>query len=203
MYASSQASILPRTWANAQVLSYLMEKIVRELIAGKVGVLPTDTLYGLVGSALSKKAVERIYKLKKRDSRKPLIILITSLKDLNLFGTRIDTAHKNILNQVWPGKVSVILPLSSQKLHYLHRGGKTLAFRIPAKNSLIELLKKTGPLVAPSANPEGLSPATTVREAKKYFGDEIDFYLSAGRRSSGKPSALIAIENGKIKIYRR
>ena len=180
-----------------------MEKAVRKLIAGKVGVLPTDTLYGLVGSALSKKAVERIYKLKKRNSRKPLIILIASLKDLNLFGARIDTAHKNILNQVWPGKVSVILPLSSRKFHYLHRGWKTLAFRMPAKNSLIELLKKTGPLVAPSANPEGLPPATTAREAKKYFAGEIDFYISAGRRLSGKPSALIAIENGKIKVYRK
>lgn len=180
-----------------------MEKIVRKLLAERVGVLPTDTLYGIVGSALSKKAVERIYKLKKRNSRKPLIILIASLKDLNLFGARIDTAHKNILDQVWPGKVSVILPLSSQKFHYLHRGGKTLAFRMPAKNSLIELLKKTGPLVAPSANPEGLPPAATIREVKKYFGDEIDFYLSAGRRLSGKPSALIAIENGKIKIYRK
>lgn len=180
-----------------------MEKAARKLIAGGIGVLPTDTLYGLVGSALSKKAVERIYKLKKRNSRKPLIILISSLSDSELFGVKINATHKNILNQVWPGKVSIILPSTSKKFRYLHRGGGTLAFRMPAKSNLIKLLKKTGPLVAPSANPSGLAPAMTIGEAKKYFGSEVDFYVSAGRQLSGKPSSLIAIKNGKIKIYRK
>ena len=75
-----------------------------------VGVLPTDTLYGVVGSAFSKKAVARIYKLRKRNLKKPLIILIHSLADLSLFGVLPGVKDKKILRAFWPGKISVIIP---------------------------------------------------------------------------------------------
>lgn len=164
--------------------------------------MPTDTLYGLVGSAFSKKAVARIYKLKKRNPKKPLIILIESFRDLARFGVKPDAKIKKILQKVWSGKISVILPCRNKKFLYLHRGINTLAFRLPAKKSLRALLRETGPLVAPSANPEGLPPARTIREAKKYFGDTVDFYIDGGTFSS-QPSTLIAIKGGNITMKRR
>lgn len=168
---------------------------------GGVGILPTDTIYGLVGSALSKKAVARIYKLRKRNLKKPMIILIGSLRDLSIFGIRINRATKNLLKKFWPGKVSIILSCWSKKFSYLHRGTKSLAFRLPAKKDLVKLLKKTGPLVAPSANPEGLPPVKTIKEAKKYFGNRVDFYIDAGKLVS-LPSTLIVIKNNAITIKR-
>ena len=72
-------------------ISFLnMEKAVKILKEGGIGVLGTDTLYGLVGLALSPKAVERIYKIKERDTAKPLIILISSWEDLKLFKVKAD-----------------------------------------------------------------------------------------------------------------
>ena len=106
------------------------------------------------------------------------------------------------MSKVWPGKVSAILPCPSREFSYLHRGTKTLAFRLPKKGDLRELLKKTGPLAAPSANPEGLEPAKTVKEAKGYFGDAVDFYIDEGRLAS-LPSTLIAIENDRVVIKRQ
>ena len=85
------------------------------LVCGGVGVLPTDTLYGVVGRALDKKAVERIYTLRKRNKEKPMIVLIGSLADLETFGVRADRKIKNLLYRVWPGKVSVILRLSAKR----------------------------------------------------------------------------------------
>ena len=67
------------------------------LCAGGVGVMPTDTIYGIVGSALDKKAVERIYRLRKRNVRKPMIILIGDAGDLKLFGVETDRRIRNIL----------------------------------------------------------------------------------------------------------
>jgi L-threonylcarbamoyladenylate synthase len=58
-----------------------------------------------------------------------------------------------------------------------------------------------GPLVEPSANPEGLPPAETVDEARKYFGESADFYVDGGRRS-GRPSALVSLADGTPKILR-
>ena len=177
-------------------------KFIEILKRGGIGILPTDTLYALVGSAPSKGAVERIYRLRKRESKKPLIILISSLKDLNLFDIKISNQLRKNLNNIWPGKISVILSCPLKKWSYLHRGIKTIAFRLPAKKRLIDILKKTGPLVAPSANISGMPPAKNVLEAKKYFGNKVDFYISAGKVVSG-PSTLIEINNGIIKIIRK
>lgn len=171
-------------------LNLKYKKIVGILKKDGIGVVPTDTLYGLVGSAFSKKAINRIYKIKNRNKKKKMIVLISSINDLKKFGisNRLICANERILEKVWPGKVSVIL--------------NEIAFRLPAKKLLIEILKKTGPLVAPSANPEGKKPAKNIKEAKDYFGDSVDFYLSGGTLKSA-PSTLIKIEkDGKIKKLR-
>ncbi len=167
-----------------------------------VGVLPTDTLYGIVASAFSKKAVARIYKLRKRNVKKPLIILIHALTDLSLFGVAPDAKDKKILRSLWPGKVSIIIPCRRKKFAYLHRGMDALAFRVPASPALRRFLKKTGPLVAPSANVEGEPPAKTATEAEKYFGDIIDFYVDRGHLAS-QPSTLAALENGRVRVVRK
>ncbi len=181
--------------------------------------MPTDTIYGIVGPALNKKAVEKIYRLRRRNKRKPLIILIGSLADLKKLGVKTNAKTRKVLKKIWPGKVSVILALSGKrprtrtssirgrqetrdKFKYLHRGTKTLAFRLPKLYWLKRLLDKTGPLVAPSANWEGETPARTIKEAKKYFGDKVDFYVDIGRLSS-KPSTLVDIREGKPLVLRK
>lgn len=98
--------------------------------------------------------------------------------------------------------MSVIFNCSNKRFDYLHRGVKSIAFRLPEKKFLKNLIKKTGPLVAPSANPEGEEPAQNITEAKKYFGDKVDFYVS-GRIKNNLPSTLVEIKNGKIKILRK
>ena len=182
-------------------MDYNFSVIKDKLIEGKIGVIPTDTIYGLVGTALNKQTVQRIYETKGRAPEKPLIILIGSTKDLGYFNINPNSESLKILNKYWPGKVSIILPCPNGKFEYLHRGTRTLAFRFPDFPELISLINQTGPLVAPSANPEGLTPAATIVDAKRYFGSKIDFYVNGGKRES-EPSTLISIDNGKIKILR-
>jgi len=165
-----------------------IKEIIEILKHDGIGVMPTDTLYGLVGSAFSKKAVNRIYKIKRRNPEKKSIILISSISDFKKFKINLSKKQRAFVKKVWPGKVSIVI--------------NNVAFRFPAKKSLVEILKKTGPLVVPSANPEGLKPAQNINEAKEYFEDRVDFYLSGGTLK-GKPSALIRLnENGKITILR-
>ncbi|MEK7598736.1 MAG: L-threonylcarbamoyladenylate synthase [Patescibacteria group bacterium] len=177
-------------------------KLVKTMTDGGVGVLPTDTLYGIVCSAKNRKSVEHVYELRERNLKKPSIILISDMKDLKFFSIKLDEVTRKILSRVWPGQVSVILPCAGKKFSYLHRGTKSLAFRLPGKKDLVRLIKKTGPLIAPSANFEGLLPATTVREAKNYFEDCVDFYVAGGKLES-LPSTIVAIKNGKLSIKRQ
>jgi L-threonylcarbamoyladenylate synthase len=178
----------------------ISDKLKKELI----GVYPTDTLYGVLGSALSKKAVEKIYKAKKRDENVPFLVLISKIKDLEIFGISLSLEKEKLLKKYWPGKVTVVLPLYKKfvsKFTYIHRGKGTIAFRFPKKKSLIALLNKTGPLVAPSANISGLPPSKNLKEAKAYFGDSVDFYVAG--KISKKASKIISLVGEKPEILRK
>ncbi len=167
-------------------------------------VIATDTIYGLVAPALDRGAVEHLRAIRRKAIDKPLIILISGPADLGKFGIRTTPRLKKTVSKFWPGPTSIILPLPKtviKKLAYLHRGTDTLAFRLPAKKSLRQLLRATGPLVAPSANLPNQPPARTIAEAKKYFGNKVATYLDGGRLD-GKPSTLIAIDGGEVKILR-
>ena len=95
---------------------------------GGVVITPTDTLYGVLGSALNKKTVERIYRIRGRDKDKPCIVLISSFKDLDRFSIVLTKDQKVFLETIWPGKISVVLPVPSAKWKYLHRGKNSIAF---------------------------------------------------------------------------
>jgi L-threonylcarbamoyladenylate synthase len=188
---------------------------------GSVGVLPTDTLYGLVASAMDREAVERVYRVRGRDGGKPCIVLIPEISDADRFfchpelveGSSLSSAdssvrrlsrndrYNEILSQVWPGKVSVILPCPDERLAYLHRGTGTIAFRLPDVPDLCRLLTVVGPLIAPSANLQGLPPAKTIEEAEACFGNEVDFYVDAGTLDS-EPSTVVRFMDGRLSVVR-
>lgn len=177
------------------------DTVINYLKNGGIGIMPTDTQYGLIASALNKAAVEKVYTLRKRSPNKPFIILISSIDDLKLFDITVNELTMNYLTSIWPNPVSVILPCPSNKFVFLHRGTNTLAFRIPKLPKLLKLLKISGPLIAPSANFEGHPYAKTIPEAKEYFKVNIDFYVDEGKLESN-PSTLIKIEGGKIEVLR-
>lgn len=186
-------------------------EIISSLKQGGIGVLPTDTIYGIVACALNAKAVERVYEVRRRRPDKPCIILIADVSDLSRFGITVDQSTHQLINKLWPGAISIILPCEHEDFSFLHRGTKTLAFRLPASDALRAFLRATGPLIAPSANPEGMKPATTIGEAKIYFDDRVDFYLPDQAPAQngpeipliGAPSTVVEIRKGKVVVLRQ
>lgn len=179
-----------------------IKQIVQLLNSGKIGIIPTDTIYGIVGSALDTKVVEEIYNLRKRSTDKPMIILISGVSDLKKFNIRLNNKQTAFLRKIWPNPVSVVLPCDFEKFKYLHRGKESLAFRIPKTEMLLKILQRTGPLVAPSANYEGELPAKNIKEAKGYFGKGVDFYFDEGEINI-KPSTIIQLDEDGIPIVLR
>ena len=160
------------------------KNLIKTLTENGVAVMPTDTIYGIVGRAQDKNVVERIYKIRKRSSHKPCIILIGDINELKKFSVSLSGEQKNKLKEYWftlsgvevPAPTSIILDCPNKKLSYLHRGANTLAFRLPAPEGLRNLLLKVGPLVAPSANTEATPPSKNIDDAKKYFGNALANY---------------------------
>lgn len=174
------------------------DKISEQLKNGAVGLLPTDTIYGLSCLALDEMAVGRIYQLKERNSRKPCIILLAGADQAAVIG--IDPAKLQPATKHWPAALTVIVPAPAAP-QFLTRGTKSLAVRVPADKELRQLLEQTGPLVSSSANLEGQTPARTAADARRYFGDNIDFYIDAGEMSS-EPSTIAKIVDGKLEVIR-
>jgi len=177
----------------------LDERVIELLLNSGVGFMPSDTIYGLSGQALNEQAIERIYRLKKRDSDKPLIVLIATVSQLDELGVKREQA--DLAKKYWPGGLTLICEAPNTPA-YLHRGTKSLAVRLPDNDELRELMIRTGPLVSTSANTQGDSVANSIQEAKAYFGDQLDFYVDAGDLSGHKPSTLVKAVNGKLEVIR-
>lgn len=161
---------------------------------GGVAVIRTDTLYGIVASADSELAVDRVYTLKQRDQTKSPIVLIGSTDQL--YDAPADEVAP-VLDVMWPGPYSIILPTHTAP-SWIRRDNGSVAYRIPAVDDLRVALQQTGRLIAPSANPEGHSPAMTAQQAVAYFGDDIDLYVDGGEVVSPKPSTLLQFNGSRF-----
>jgi L-threonylcarbamoyladenylate synthase len=186
-----------------------LRKVLKE---NGVVIMPTDTIYGMVGRAENESVVNRIYKIRKRDPDKPCIILIGDLSELEKFSVILSKEQKNKIQKFWFTRhslsegvyepTSIVLECLDEKFSYLHRGTKTLAFRLPNSLALRKLLLETGPLIAPSANLETFPPNDNVEDAKKHFGDSVDLYMDVGTLT-GKASQLIKLhKDGTVDILR-
>lgn len=146
----------------------------------------TDTLYGIVGRADTQETVERIYQTKGRNPSKSPIVLIGDISQM--FDT-YDAETILQLKSLWPGPNSIILP-STAAPAWIRRDNDSVAYRLPNNLHLRSLLLNTGPLIAPSANPEGAPPAATIDQAHNYFDEQVDHYEDGGPATSPRPSRI-------------
>ena len=168
------------------------DSLITTLQQGGVAVMRTDTIYGIVGRANDEAVVARIYAIKQRTPSKSPILLIGDVQQI------FDTYSKDIANaftKYWPGANSLILP-SEKAPQWITRDNQSVAYRLPANEQLRNLLRQTGPLIAPSANPEGLPPATSINEARAYFGTLVDYYEDGGSCTKSTASKLFKLERG-------
>ncbi|HEY5695332.1 MAG TPA: L-threonylcarbamoyladenylate synthase [Candidatus Saccharimonadales bacterium] len=175
------------------------DEAIRLLQNGGVGVMPTDTVYGLVARTKDPSAVARMYTLKDRD-HKPGTVIAASTQQLIDLG--VPESHINKVKKWWPNPLSVETPLG-KNLSYLHQDTGRQGFRVVADETIRAVLEQTGPLVTSSANHPGKPGSVTVDKAIKYFGDRVDFYVDGGNLEGRSPSTIIKItDDGSIEVIR-
>jgi L-threonylcarbamoyladenylate synthase len=167
---------------------------------GTIGVIPTDTVYGVVARAADEQAVARLYALKHREG-KPGTLIAATIDQLEQLGLK--HRYLKAVEQYWPGALSVVIPCANPALNYLHQGKMSLAVRLPDSPELQALLLQTGPLLTSSANHPGQPTATTVSQARNYFKEEVDFYVDGGDLSVNQPSTIIRIIDDAIEVLRQ
>lgn len=175
-------------------------ELAKSISHGAIGVIPTDTVYGLVAQATLPDAVHRMYAIKSRP-RQPGTTIAASLAQLESLGFSGKSLQQ--ASQYWPDAISIEMDASSIAT-YLSTGQSVMAVRIPNHPELLRLLEATGPLMTTSANIPDQPTSTNLSMAMSYFGDTVDFYVEGGDLSDRPPSTIIGLRpDGTIVVYRQ
>ena len=183
-----------------------IKEAVTVLEAGGVIIYPTDTLHGLAGNALDEGAIRRVFEIKERPFSKPLPMMV---RDVKWARELAETSKKNevILNKVWPGKTTVILPKKDMVPNILTAGQKTIGIRVPDYPLLDQLLKLLGyPIISTSANISGEEPTSDINKIIEIFSARLtrqpDLVLDVGILPKSEPSTILDLTTSKPKILR-
>lgn len=169
------------------------------LLNGGVVLMPTDTIYGLHALADDETAVQRLIDAKGRDEGKPFVVVGASIEQLEQLGAKFTTTTRKILEDVWPGPLTAIVPLA--KPIAASRGTSKIAVRVPALPSLRELLELTGPLASTSANRSGEPPISDPRSLSHDLQARLDAIVDAGPRD-GEPSTIVDFTGDEPRLIR-
>lgn len=175
-----------------------LDGAVKLIKDGQVGILPTDTVYGLVCSAANMESAAKLYNLKKRQ-QKPGTIVAANIDQLVNLGFK--ARYLKAVQHFWPGPISIVIPCVD--LAYLHLGEGGVAVRIPSDKEFSKFLQKTGALLTTSANLPDQPTADNIKQAQRYFGKNVDFYIDGGDLSNREPSTVIRIVDDAVEILRQ
>ena len=166
---------------------------VKAIKEGKVLICPTDTVYGMICDATNRKAVERLFRIKKRKLNKPVPIFVNDIKMAKKLA-HIDKRQEKFLKKVWPGKVTAVLKRKKwYKLYGVDK--KTIGLRIPNYKLVLELLKIVNkPLTGTSANISGKPASVKIKEVLRQFENQKyqpDLIIDAGNLPKSQPSKVV------------
>lgn len=178
--------------------------IINYLQPGKVIVYPTDTIYGLGCLATDRKAISKIFRIKKRGKNKPLLILIDSFAMLKKY-CLVSKKQLDYLHQIWPGPISVVLKSRGILPRELTGDLNSTAVRLPQNDFLIKILRKIKvPLISTSFNISGQGHLIKVDGIERYFNtNQPDLIIDASISKRSKPSKILDLRDiNNIKILR-
>jgi L-threonylcarbamoyladenylate synthase len=173
------------------------------LASGGVIAIPTDTVYGLAVDFKNPEAVKKLFALKNRPFSKPIVTLVADAEEAFKLSLTCPEGARQLSDRFWPGPLTIVLPVnSSSVIHQIRAEMTTAAFRVPKHPLTLELLKKYGPLAAPSANPHKKSPAVDRSQVEEYFGADFPV-LDGGITESKVASTIVAYDQGQWCLYRQ
>lgn len=181
-----------------------IQKYCEELKNNAVIAFPTDTVWGIGCLPNNEIACQKIYSLKKREVKKPLILLGENINDFLPYIENFSPIAKDLAKKYWPGALTIIVKKSPLVADYVSSSMENIGLRIPNHPVLLELLKTTGPLATTSANLSGEPPAMNSEQTKEYVGDKVDIIINDFTiASQGIESTVIIIDNDKYKVLRQ
>lgn len=170
---------------------------------GGIIAFPTRCLYGLGADAFNADAVDRIFKLKKRPYQKPILVLVDRRIQLERLVSHVSKAAARIMDQFWPGRVTLILEAADTVPHYLTAGTGKIGIRLPGHPVAAALVDSFGgPLTGTSANISGRPGCGRIEDFDSQLIQQLDIVLDAGPLKGGTGSTVLDVTQDMPRVLR-
>ncbi|MFC1667065.1 L-threonylcarbamoyladenylate synthase [Candidatus Omnitrophota bacterium] len=171
-----------------------IEKAAKVLREGGLVAFPTETVYGIGANFLNRKAIDRLYTIKKRPRNKPFTFHIARFEALKELDVVLSKPATGIIHKFWPGPLTIIA---------FNKKKEKIGIRMPSNKIALELIKKASvPLVAPSANISGKKPSISGEDVIREMEDLVDIILDGGVTESGRESTILDVTARPFRILR-
>ncbi len=176
---------------TAQGRSGAVAQAVDVVGAGGLVVLPTDTVYGVGCDAFNAEAVAALLAAKGRGREMPPPVLVPNPRTVDGLARDVPEYARALIERFWPGPLTIVLRAQSSLLWDLGDTNGTVAVRMPADETALELLRAVGPMAVTSANRTGTPAATTAAGALEQLGEAVGAYLDGGPSTSTTASTIV------------
>ncbi len=185
----------------------MIEKINEILKNDGVIAFVTDTVWGLGCLPTSEKAVKKIYDIKHREAKKPLILMSNEVYNLfDYVKQPIEKEAQRLIKKHFPGALTLVLEKSENTLDYITSSMPTVGIRIPDNETFAKICGSIDGhvLATTSANLSGDPAALTYEEAVAYIGDKVDLVVPSYEcEAQGRASTVAGFKDGEVVIYRQ
>lgn len=179
-----------------------IEAAVQAVKAGRLVVMPTDTVYGIGCDAFDSHAVGSLLEAKGRGREMPVPVLVGSWNTIDGLVYSVPPTMRSLVEAFWPGGLSLVVehaPSLSWDLGYT-RG--TVMLRMPLHPVALEVLGEVGPMGVSSANRSGQPAATNAADAEEQLGDAVSVYLDGGDSPRGEASTIVDLTGTRPRVLR-
>jgi L-threonylcarbamoyladenylate synthase len=185
------------------VESEKIKEIARILSSGAVIVYPTETFYALGANCFSRKAIQEIYRLKKRPPSKPLSVVISDMEMLRQIVLAIPPDFETLVSVFWPGPLTLVLKASSRVPKELQSLSGSIGVRLTGHEWLRAMVRHASfPITATSANISGGEEIANPEEAVLLFDKRVNLIVNAGETKGRLPSTVLDLTGRKPRLIR-
>ncbi|GAA1481873.1 L-threonylcarbamoyladenylate synthase [Gordonia sinesedis] len=170
--------------------------------AGRLIVMPTDTLYGIGCDAFDSEAVAALLAAKGRGRDMPVPVLVGSWHTIDGLVRSVSESARALVEAFWPGGLSLVVEQAPSLAWDLGDTDGTVMLRMPLHPVAIEVLREVGPMAVSSANASGGPPSTTAEEARAQLGDSVSVYLDGGPAPAAEASTIVDLTGAEPRILR-
>lgn len=169
---------------------------------GKLIVYPTETVYGIGADVYNEAAVKNLYVVKNRPFDMPLSVAVSDKAMLERVAVLNENADK-LIKAFLPGPLTIIIKKQPDVPDIVTSSSQKVGIRIPDNRFALELIRRTGPIIATSANLHSHPDAVGIDAAISDFGDLVDTYIDAGDCTIGHPSTIVWLMDNEVEIVRQ